>query len=202
MKKIGIILRQNKSISDKLIYSVSEDLVYFLSKYDVDIKYIILTRNIKENIKEVIECDGIILPGGDIPDINSIELIKYLYENNIPTFGICLGMQEMSIAFDGNIKKMNKYNHLSSNSYVHKVILDKNSRISKILGKETLKVNSRHKDYITYTNINKVGYSDDYILEAVEKPEKKFFIGVQWHPESLCYDNNSIKLFEYFIFIL
>ena len=43
-----------------------------------------------------------------------------------------------------------------------------------------------------YTDVNE-------IIEAVEDPNKKFFIGVQWHPESLEEDIYSERLFDTFI---
>ena len=44
-----------------------------------------------------------------------------------------------------------------------------------------------------------VAYSEDGIIEALEDKTKKFFIGVQWHPESLLSDKYSIRLFDAFV---
>ena len=52
------------------------------------------------------------------------------------------------------------------------------------------------------TTLTCVAYSEDKVLEAIEDSSKKFFIGVQWHPESLMEDENSKKLFDYFIKML
>ena len=35
MKKIGIILNENRSISDKEIYSINSDLIKFLNRYNL-----------------------------------------------------------------------------------------------------------------------------------------------------------------------
>ena len=40
--------------------------------------------------------------------------------------------------------------------------------------------------------------SKDGIIEGIEDNSKKFFLGVQWHPESLK-DSNSYNLIKYFI---
>ena len=58
----------------------------------------------------------------------------------------------------------------------------------KIIGEETIKVNSRHMRQIPFTNLDGVAYSEDNILEAIEDKSKKFFLGIQWHPESLLDD--------------
>ena len=42
--------------------------------------------------------------------------------------------------------------------------------------------------------------SEDGFPEAMEVKSKRFFIGVQWHPENMTeYDINMKKLFENFI---
>ena len=43
-----------------------------------------------------------------------------------------------------------------------------------------------------------VAFSNDNILEAVEYQNKKFIIGIEWHPEYLM-DLNSLKIFDAFI---
>lgn len=53
--------------------------------------------------------------------------------------------------------------------------------------------------YIPHTELDCVAYSEDGIIEAIEDKTKRFFIGVQWHPESLINDEYSNKLFDYFI---
>ena len=59
-------------------------------------------ENIIDLIKDV---DGIIVPGGFSfrGTEGMIEAIRYARENNIPCFGICLGMQMMSIEFARNV---------------------------------------------------------------------------------------------------
>ena len=41
-------------------------------------------------------------------------------------------------------------------------------------------------------------FSSDDIIEAVEMPEHKFVIGLEWHPEYLM-DGDSIKIFDAFV---
>jgi len=203
MKKIGIILNENRSISDKEIYSINRDLIKFLNRYNLlVIEFVIDNVDFEKSKKIIDKCDGIILPGGDNPNKNINKIIKYLYITNKPTLGICLGMQELALFFDGKYNRLLTNKHQSSKEYVHEVIIDDNSLLYKILGKKRIMVNSRHNDYITYTKASRVAYSKDYIIEAIEVPNHKFMVGVQWHPESLYFDNNSIKLFDYFINIL
>ena len=72
----------------------------------VNIKYIsseqVLGNDCYKSLKE---CDGILIPGGfgDRGIEGKIETVKYCRENNIPCFGICLGMQMMVIEYLRNV---------------------------------------------------------------------------------------------------
>lgn len=147
-------------------------------------------------------CDGIILEGGSYFYDYDIYVAKTTHQKNIPTLGICLGMQTMSCAFEGNIEyiKKNKDIHQSKEKNSHNVNINKNSKLYQIINQEKITVNSRHQEYITNTKLNIAGISEDNIIEAVEDPNKNFYIGVQWHPEDMFeYDIVSEKLLMYFI---
>lgn len=156
--------------------------------------------NISNNIDDVLELinniNGVILQGGDFYTDYEKTLIKYLYEKDIPLLGICLGMQTMGEVFGGNLETIKEHN--KKNKYSHDVIIDKNSNLYKILGKTNIKVNSRHNYRLVRTNLNISGISNDCVIEAIEDLDKKFFMGFQWHPESLD-DLNSKKIFDFFI---
>lgn len=62
-------------------------------------------------------------------------------------------------------------------------------------------VNSRHKCYTADASIlDCTAYSPDGIIEAVEDNNKKFYLAVQFHPESLYKtDENMNNIFRGFI---
>ena len=95
--------------------------------------------------------------------------------------------------------KISNYNHLKPDiKYVHYININKKSKLYRILNKENIKVNSRHKDYLINTDLFISGVSD--VIESIEDPNKRFFIGVQWHPESMLeYDLNNNLIIEEFI---
>ena len=141
-------------------------------------------------------CNGFILQGGDEIEENDLEIIKTLYEKDIPLLGICLGMQEMAYYFNG--KEINIDNHFNNN--LHEVVINEDSLLYKIINTSKILVNSRHKYTIYNTTLKKCAYSSDNTLEAVEDTNKLFFLGLQWHPENMyIYDLNSRKIFDYFI---
>ena len=191
---IGIIGRKN---DDKITFN--KEIIDVIKKYDfIPLGIIVDFENNSDNefikTKPLIDlCSGIILQGGsDYYDIDII-ITKYLHKNNIPTLGICLGMQTMAMAFNGNMGDIN--NHKSDKLYVHSVDINKNSKLYDILKKDKIIVNSRHKSYIINTDLKVSGQAN--IIEAIEDNAKDFFIGVQWHPETLM-DENSILLFNNF----
>ena len=102
-----------------------------------------------DDIKRQIDlCDGIICPGGDDFYDYDLRIIEYCYQKDKPLLGICLGMQAISCLFNGKMLDFNNLYHKSEDSYVHKVKLYKNSKLYKILQKENIEVNSRHKSLL------------------------------------------------------
>ena len=194
MHYIGIIGRKN---DNKITFN--QEIINVIHKHNCIPIGIIVDfdndPNIEFNkIKNIIDlCNGFILQGGsDYYDID-ILITKYLYENNIPTLGICLGMQTMAMTFNGTISETK--NHNSKNKYVHDIKINENSKLFNIIKKDKIFVNSRHNSYIVNTDLD-VSTTNN-IIEAIEDKNKKFFIGVQWHPESIM-DENSILLFNSF----
>lgn len=205
MKRVGIILRDYISKSNSDLLGVREDLIEYLRKYSIEVICIpILFQNneyeeLEKTIKVIKTCNGIILPGGAEEYDIDYKIIKYLYEYDIPTLGICLGMQLMALNFNGNIESIGKETHQKKEGYVHEIKIKEGSRLANILKSKKILVNSRHIEHITTTDLPIVAISNDLIIEAVEDPNKRFFIGIQWHPESLKEDIYSKRLFDFFI---
>lgn len=191
---IGIINRKETLPSgNKILYSYQEIVKKITESNGIPIGINIYNKNIKETLEII---DGIILQGGDEYQEEEIEIVKYAYINNIPILGICLGMQIMAIATAGEIYEIK--NHMKPNiEKVHEIKLKQNSKIHEILNKDEIIVNSRHNFAVKNTTLSISGTYNN-IIEVIEDKQKPFFIGIQWHPESL---NNSDtkKLFEYFI---
>ena len=204
-KTVGIILREwEANFKNLSIYGLKTDMIDYLRQYDINVICIPVEFSNKdeiENIKEIINfCDGIIFPGGNGVNDIDCEIMRYVYEKDKPTLGICLGMQIMGKSFNGKIKSGGaKHGHDNSEEYAHEVTIDKNSKLYSIIGDSNIEVNSKHVDCVEYTDLDCVASSEDNLIEAVEAKDKKFFIGVQWHPEMILNDENSNKLFDYYI---
>ena len=177
---------------------------------DKDIKYI--ENNWKEDLNEkeyedliyqIKLCDGIILQGGGESDNYECIVAKYCYENNIPILGICAGQNNIARALGGTTCKIdNPEKHMQmTKQYVHKIKIDKTSKFYKIIKKEEIMVNSRHKRTIKdCPKLEKVGFCEDGYADVIESKDKNFYIGVRFHPESLyIIDENMNNIFKSFI---
>ena len=151
--------------------------------------------------KQLLLCDGIVLPGGNYIDDFNRQIVRYSKDNNLPTLGICLGMQTIGLECNGQLSehKINQKIHNNKRVKSHEIIINKSSKLYGVLNKEKLFVNSRHHDNIIDTDLDIVAKSVDGVIEAIEDAKNDFFIGVQWHPESIMQTDESKKLFKYFI---
>lgn len=159
--------------------------------------------------------------------------LRFAREKNLPTFGICLGMQCMVIEFARNILGYADANstELDPNT-THNVIdmmedqkgitdyggtmrlgnydcvLDKSSQAFKAYGKE--KIQERHRHRFEFNDkyraeFEKAGMKcvginpDTKLVEVIEMPELKWYIGSQFHPEYNSTVLNPNPLFVSFI---
>lgn len=207
---IGILTRPTHSESNHPIEVIYSSIKNAIMKYDgIPIAIIPATSkleqytnaNLEDNLSLIQKCHGIILQGGDDFYPYDLKIVKYLKKENIPVLGICLGMQTMAYLDNGILQQsLNSKHDQPNKEYAHKVIIDPNSKLYQILKKQTINVNSRHKEVITKTDLDIVGTSVDGTIEAVEDKEKEFYIGVQWHPETmLTYDDDMNTLFQHFM---
>lgn len=178
--------------------------------------------------------DGILIPGGGdvhpseygeyvtdhergvnrLRDRAEIQLIRWSYEDDRPTFGICRGHQIMNVALGGTLHHDLKaetgtaIRHDRDNvvdgrlELAHQVDLKADSRLHLIFGTTQLAVNSLHHQAVEMVapSLVATAYAEDGIIEGIEAPDAHFFLGVQWHPEGLMPKVPAMRgLFERFI---
>ena len=165
------------------------------------------------------DVDGIIVPGGfgDRGIEGMIQAARYAREQNIPYFGICLGMQCMVIEFGRDVLGLADANSTEMEpNTAHKVIdlmeeqknvtnmggsmrlgaydctLKEGSKVLEAYGKEHIQ--ERHRHRFEFNNEYKKQYEaagmmctgenpETNLVEVVEIPALKWFVGVQYHPE-------------------
>ena len=141
-------------------------------------------------VAEALTCDGLLLPGGgDMdPAFYGQERISACGE---PMLGICRGIQVMNVVLGGTLyQDIKPFEHVPHNDHwakVHSVTVRRGTLLSRLLGQDTVLVNSQHHqaaDRIA-PELEIAALSEDGIVEALEKPDAHFCLGVQWHPEWL-----------------
>ncbi|MDN3504494.1 MAG: CTP synthase [Rhabdochlamydiaceae bacterium] len=100
---IGVV---GKYLDHKDAYkSVLEALLHGAIENDSKLKLEFLEADKIKSIKDLKKCDGYLIPGGfgNRGYSGKVLATKYARENNIPCFGICLGMQVIVVEFARNI---------------------------------------------------------------------------------------------------
>ena len=75
----------------------------------------------------------------------------------------------------------------------HDVTLETGTRLAHLLGEHAPVKSHHHQGYGKIgEGLREVAWADDGTVEALEDPEKRFAVGVLWHPEA----GEDMKLFE------
>lgn len=173
-----------------------------------------------ENVDEKLhDLDGVIIaPGFGARGIEGkVEAVRYCRENDLPTLGICLGMQCMVVEGARNVLGLAEANSTEVNETTPAPVVDlmesqksvlnlggtmrlggydcdlaPGSRVAEAYN--SLHIRERHRHRYEFNekyseDFVKAGYRlsghnpDSGLVEVIELPEKRWFIGVQYHPE-------------------
>jgi CTP synthase len=203
-----------KSINESLLQAAT------YNERKLDLHFILSDKLTEENVEKTLSSmDGILIaPGFGQRGIDGkIHALKYAREHDVPTFGVCLGMQCMVVEFARNVLGLEEANSTEMNPHTpfkvinlmeeqknitnmggtmrlgaYKCELEKGSLVYKAYGKKLIEERHRHrfefnndfredfeKKGMKCTGIN----PEMGLVEVVEIPGKKWFLGVQFHPE-------------------
>ena len=180
----------------------------------------------EQAVQDALTCDGLLLPGGGdmdpkfygqerIPACGEPNLLRDAAEPLLlraflaadkPVLGICRGIQVMNAVLGGDLyQDIKPFEHLPHNGHwakVHTVTVRRGTLLSRILGQDTVLVNSQHHQAVDRVapGFTLAALSEDGIVEAIEKPDARFCLGVQWHTEWLSDADPAMQsLFDAFV---
>lgn len=148
----------------------------------------------------------------EVRDFYDLTLIRLAAEERMPLFGICRGEQLINVAFGGSLYQdiPSQYEDItvihaqdvSSKYPTHYVTLLPGSMISTVTGQTELVTNTHHHQAVkdVAPGFKVTAWACDSIPEAIESTEGLPIWGVQFHPEGLTINNDSImiRFFEFF----
>ncbi len=203
---------------------------------EVDLRQILSDDITKENVAELLEdVSGVLVaPGfGDRGIEGKIEAVRHVRENDIPFFGICLGMQTSVIEYARNVCGWKSANSTEFDSDTEFPVIDlmeeqkkisekggtmrlgaytcelaEGSKVGDIYGRKVVKERHRHRyelnnvlryklaeNGMQFTGVN----PKRDLVEIVELPDLRWFVGVQFHPEYKSTVGNPHPLFNSFV---
>jgi putative glutamine amidotransferase len=129
-------------------------------------------------------------------DAFELALAGRAVERDMPFLGVCRGMQVLNVARGGTLLQHLPESHGhdehrrvsgSFDGADHEVMLDAGSLAARAAGEERHRVLSHHHQAVDRlgAGLTVTGRSDlDDLPEAVELADRRFVLGVQWHPEA------------------
>jgi len=151
-------------------------------------------------------------------DEYEIELVRRAMEADVPMFAICRGVQLLNVAQGGTLvqdiasqlpgaieHKLAVPPH-QPYDLAHEIWIEKDSRLAALMRDrleeaDSCEVNSRHHQALKTLaeGLVTIATAPDGVIEAVEDPNRRFWFGVQWHPENFWRTGEFRALFEGFV---
>jgi len=126
-------------------------------------------------------------------DAWELALLEAAGQRALPTLGVCRGMQVMAVQSGGTLEQHlpdvvgHAIHDPGGDSFgVVDVRVQPGSRLADVLlsaGGELTVGCHHHQSVRTHPGYTAVAWAGDGTVEAIETPDERFLLGVQWHPE-------------------
>jgi gamma-glutamyl-gamma-aminobutyrate hydrolase PuuD len=136
-------------------------------------------------------------PETDTPQLRrdggELGLLTAALERDMPVLAICRGVQLLNVARGGDLVQhlpdgvgTDEHKEVPGRFSRHPVEVEAGTRLDGILDTQPPAVASHHHQGLGRVGAGLVetAWAADGTLEAVEDPELRFVVGVQWHPEA------------------
>jgi CTP synthase len=198
--------------------SIAEALVHGGIAHDVgvDVDWMSSEEVEEQGVDFLDRYDAVLVPGGfgvrGIPGM--VDTVRYIRENGIPYFGICLGLQCAIIEFARNVCGLNAHSTEFESNVADPVIgaypcrLAPGSLAHRVYGTDEISERHRHRyevnpEYAETLRDGGMSFSglspDGQLVEIVELLDHPFFVATQFHPELKSRPNRPHPLFAAFV---
>jgi putative glutamine amidotransferase len=148
-------------------------------------------------------------------DEHEMAMVNAAIQAGLPILAICRGLQLMNVACGGSLVQdipsslggaVTHQVAMPKSAIAHEVWINRGSVLWSLLeerleGEDTCGVNSRHHQSVKTLAPGFVvsATAPDGVIEAIERPDMPFCVGVQWHPENFWRTGEFRELFEGFL---
>ena len=121
-----------------------------------------------------------------------LALVRAAVARDLPVLAVCRGMQVLNVALGGELRQ-HLPDELGSDLHCptvgvhgrHRVALAAGSTLHAVLGEGTEVATYHHQGVGRLGDgLVATGWADDGVVEGVELDERRWVVGVQWHPEA------------------
>ena len=140
------------------------------------------------------------------PDRDELEkyLIQHALYYDMPALGICRGAQLMNVVLGGTLHRNIEHFYTEETNNIRSILPRKSisvssgSHLHRILQAESCRVNALHDQSIKGLGDNIVVSAKENtgVIQAIERSNHPFFLGVQWHPEYMPQSKTQQGLFH------
>jgi len=128
-------------------------------------------------------------------DDAELPLLHAALERDMPVLGICRGIQVLNVGMGGDLTQhVDDHRHNPPGQFMqHDVAIEPNTRLAGMLGERATVMSHHHQALKTLApGLVQTAHAEDGLVEAVEAPDRRFTVGVLWHPEA----GEDARLFE------
>lgn len=124
-------------------------------------------------------------------DAAELRMLEAALERDMPVLAICRGSQLLNVARGGDLVQHlpdeighDEHRHTPGAFADHGVRLAADSRLGAVLGQHAPVKSHHHQGYGRIGHgLRAVAWADDGVVEGLEDAERRFALGVLWHPE-------------------
>jgi len=133
-------------------------------------------------------------------DRAELALLQAALARDMPVLAVCRGSQVLNVALGGDLVQHlpdvvgdEKHKHTPGTFADHDVTLENGTRLASLLGDRAPVKSHHHQGFGRVGDgLRVAAHAEDGTVEAVEDPQRRFALGVLWHPEA----GEDMRLFE------